>query len=171
MAVRNRIPILIRFVALLVLVAILSFAVLSASASPPQALNFNFDVTYYDLPTNVGSGSWSSDGLFAAGGSVVEEANHVGSGPGVCFRTVHTINTLEDENGSITLRMHLTQGEGGGCASADMKVNWTILSGTGAYAGLHGQGGGAVTGNVQFVPPSTLNYVINYDLQGQGHFD
>lgn len=164
-------PILVPFAALLALAVVLTLGVASASASPPQALNFNFDVTYYNLPTSVGSGSWSSDGLFTAGGSFVEESIHAGSGPGVCFRTVHTTGTLEDQNGTITLRLQLTQNEGSGCGSAELKVNWVILSGTGAYADLHGQGDGTVTGYVQFVPPGTLNYVLNYDLLGQAHFE
>jgi hypothetical protein len=163
--------ILVLFAALLALTGVLSFGVSIASASPPQALNFNFDVTYYHLPTSVGSGSWSSDGLFTTGGSFVEDSIHVGTGPGVCFRTVHTTATLEDQNGTINLRMQLTQNDGGGCMTAEMKVNWVVVSGTGAYAGLHGQGDGIVTGFVQFVAPGTLNYVLAYDLQGQGHFD
>jgi hypothetical protein len=162
--------IFILFAALLALAVTLSFGVAIASASPPHALNFNFDVTYYNLPTSVGSGSWSSDGLFTAGGSLVEDSIHVGSGPGVCFRTVHTTDTLEDQNGTITLRMQMTQNEGSGCITAKMEVDWVILSGTGAYADLHGQGQGTATGYVEFVAPGSFNYVLNYDLQGQGHF-
>jgi hypothetical protein len=164
-------PIFVLFAALLALAVTLSFGVAIASASPPQALNFNFEVTYYNLPTSVGSGSWSSDGLFTAGGSLVEDAIHVGSGPGICFRTVHTTDTLEDQNGTITLRMQMTQNEGSGCGTAEMEVNWVILSGTGAYADLHGQGRGTVTAYVEFVPPGSINYALNYDLQGQGHFE
>ena len=171
MFTRRHKPVLVLFAALLALAVVSSFGVTMASVSSPQALNFSFDVTYYNLPTSVGSGSWSSDGLFTTGGSLVEDSNHAGSGPGVCFRTVHTTDTLQDQNGTITLLMQLTQNEGGGCATAAMEVNWVILSGTGAYADLHGQGGGTATGYVQFVPPGTLNYVLYYDLQGQGHFD
>ncbi|MFW6070175.1 MAG: hypothetical protein ACOC9X_03930 [bacterium] len=160
-----------RVVLILALIVVVAAFAVPASAAPPQALNFNFDVTYFDLPTSVGSGSWSSDGLFAANGSIVENASHVGSGPGVCFRTVHTTDTLEDESGTITLQMQMTQNEGGGCATAEAKLNWVILSGTGAYADLHGQGHGTATGYVEVVAPGTLNYVLNYDLQGQGHFD
>lgn len=167
----RRKPILIPFAVLLALAVILSFGVAIASPSTPQTLNFNFDVTYYDLPTSVGSGSWSSDGLFTAGGSLVEDSSHAGSGPGVCFRTVHTTDTLEDQNGTIILRMQMTQNEGGGCATAEATLHWAILSGTGAYADLHGQGQGTASGYVEVVAPGTLNYVLHYDLQGQGHFD
>lgn len=164
-------PFLVLFTALLALASIFLLGMDIASASPPQALNFNFDVTYYNLPTSTASGSWSSDGLFTANGTVVEDSKHAGSGPGVCFRTVHNTDTLEDQSGTITLRMQLTQNEGGGCANAEMAVNWVILSGTGAYADLRGHGHGTATGYVEFVAPGTLNYVLNYDLQGQGHFN
>lgn len=165
------IPGLNRVLFILALILVVAAFATPASAAPPEALNFNFDVTYYDLPTSVGSGSWSSDGLFAASGSLGEDANHAGSGPGVCFRTVHTTDTLEDQSGTITLRIQMTQNKGSGCASAEMKLNWVILSGTGVYADLHGQGHGTATGHVEFVAPGTFNYVLNYDLQGQGHFD
>jgi hypothetical protein len=44
------------------------------------------------------------------------------------------------------------------------------LSATGAYAGLHGQGQGTVSGAVQ---PGQVGYdlVVHTDLLGRGHFD
>ena len=164
-------PVIVPLAALMALLLILSLGVAAASASPPEPLNFTFDVTYYHLPTTYGSGTWSSDGLITASGTLFEDSNHVGSGPGVCFRGVHTVDTLEAADGStITLSMQSTNNDGSGCLTANMNVNWVILSGTGTYASLHGQGQGMVTGYVQMIAPGTFNYVINYDLQGQGHF-
>jgi hypothetical protein len=135
-----------------------SFA-LPASASPPQDLSFIFDVTYSPIPTDKGFGSWSSAGLFTGSGDVHE--TYVVGGWDNCWTTIHTTSVLTGPTpeDTITVRMQVVRIEEGPslpsplpplCSAITAKGNWTILSATGIYAGLNGQGQATIS--TLFVP-------------------
>jgi hypothetical protein len=167
-------PILVRVVTILILLLVIMGIALPASATSPEKLNFTFtDVTYYDLPADTGYGTWSASGLFTAAGSNVEDPNHSGWDPDGCWRAVHSVDTLTDgaTGGTITIRSQVTKIAGATyCASFSAEVHWVIVSGTGAYANLHGQGDGTASGYLEFTDTG-LNYVLTYQLLGDGHFD
>jgi hypothetical protein len=160
-----------RLAVLCALLLLLSSFALPASASVPEDLNFIFDVTYYDVPTDEGSGTWSSEELFAGAGSIYE--TYHSSGWDGCWRTVHTTSVLTGPTpaDTLTIRMQVVRVDAqAGCETFTAEGNWVILSATGAYAGLQGQGQATVSGGVQ---PGQVGYdlVVHTDLLGRGHFD
>jgi len=157
----------------LALILLLSIFALPAAASPPQDLSFTFDVTYYAInvsPTYEGFGAWSSTGQFTDAGDIYETEHS--SGWDGCWRAVHTTSVLTGANpeDTITIRMQLVRVEAEPyCVTFSAEGNWVILSATGAYAGLHGQGKAAVSGGLQ--PGQVgLDLVVHSELDGRGHF-
>jgi hypothetical protein len=152
---------------------LLSSIALPASATPPEALNFSLDITYYNVPTSHGSGTWISTGLVQGSGAV-EETYH-SSGWDGCWRTVHVTSVLTGPSpeDTITLRMQTVRVQAEpGCATFTAEGNWVILSATGIYAGLHGRGGSAtISGGVEPGPGNTFNFVVHSEMEGRGQFD
>lgn len=153
------------------LLLLCSFA-LPASAAPPQDLSFTFDVTYAPIPIYEGDGSWSSGGLLSGSGDLYETV--VVGGFDVCPKTVHTTTVLTGPTpaDTITVRQQLVRRAG--CFSpgtpGTYEGNWVIVSATGDYAGLRGQGQLTATTVVQFIPGVGLALIVNTELQGRGHF-
>jgi hypothetical protein len=160
-----------RLAVLCALLLLLSSSSLTASASPPDDLSVIFNVTYYNVPTDEGFGAWSSEGLFPGAGNIYE--TYHSSGWDGCWRTVHTTSVLTGPTpaDTLTIRMQVVRVDAeDGCETFAAEGNWVILSATGAYAGLHGQGQATVSGGVQ---PGQVGFdlVVHTDLQGLGHFD
>lgn len=159
------------------LLLLFSFAV-PASASPPQDLSFTFDVTYSPIPTSVGLGAWSSTGLLTGAGDIVE--TYVVGGFDNCWQTIHTTSVLTGPTpaDTITVRMQVVRLDAGPplpppfpplCETMTAEGNWTILSATGIYAGLRGQGQATIS--TVFLPgPGFLELHVHSELQGSGHF-
>lgn len=159
-----------RAAVLCVLLLLLSAFALPVNASPPQELSFTFDVTYFDVPSDVGLGSWSSAGLFAGAGDILETYHY--SGWDGCWRAVHTTSVLTGATpeDTINIRMQIVRVDAEpGCTTFAAEGNWVILSGTGAYAGLSGQGQATISGGTQ---PGQIGWdlVVHSELQGSGHF-
>lgn len=162
----------------LALILLLSSFALPAAASPPQDLSFTFDVTYSPIPTDEGFGNWSSGGLFSGSGDVYE--TYVVGGFDNCWKTIHTTSVLTGPTpeDTITVRMQVVRIEEGAplpdplpplCSTITAEGNWAILSATGIYAGLRGQGQATVSGEFQ-LGPGYLELHVNSELQGRGHF-
>lgn len=145
-----------------------------AGATAPEDLHFDLDVIYHDVPTQYGSGSWSSDGLLAGSGEVAETFHDSGWNPERCWRTVHPTSVLTGPTpqDTITIRMQTIRVHAAPwCATFTAEGNWVVLSATGIYAGLHGQGQATISGHMEPGPGGTIDFLVHSDLQGQGHFD
>lgn len=162
------------------LVLLCSFA-LPASASPPQDLSFTFDVTYSPIPTSVGLGAWSSGGLLSGSGEVYE--TYVVGGFDNCWKTIHTTSVLTGPtpDDTITVRVQVVRIEEGPplepspplpplCSTITAEGNWTILSATGVYAGLRGQGQATISTLFVPNPGGFLELFVHSELDGRGHF-
>lgn len=161
-----------------VLLLLLCSGALPASASPPEDLSFTFDVIYSPIPTSVGLGVWSSTGLLTGVGDIYEI--YVVGGFDNCWQTIHTTSVLTGPTpaDTITIRMQVVRLEAGPplppplpplCETMTAEGNWTILSATGAYAGLRGQGQATIS--TVFLPgPGYLELHVHSELQGGGHF-
>jgi hypothetical protein len=158
---------------------IFSFA-LPVSASPPQDLSFTFDVTYSPIPTGEGFGRWSSGGAFSGVGDIYE--TYVVGGFDNCWKTIHTTSvltgpTLED---TITIHMQVIRIEEEPplppplpplCSTIIAEGNWVVLSATGIYAGLHGQGQATISTEFLPNPGGFLELFVHSELQGRGDID
>lgn len=165
---------------ILTLLLLLSSFVLPASASPPRDLNFTHDVTYSPIPTDEGFGSWSSDGLLSGAGDVYE--TYVVGGFDNCWETIHTTSVLTGPTAedTITIRTQVVRIEEGEplpppfpplCETITAEGNWVIISATGLYAGLHGQGKATLSTLLMPNPGGFLELFVHSELQGRGHFD
>ncbi|MBP8291451.1 MAG: hypothetical protein KAX65_01685 [Caldilineaceae bacterium] len=156
----------------LALILLLSSFALPGNAAPSQDLSFHIQVTYYAInvsPTYEGFGTWSSTGLFTDAGDIYETEHS--SGWDGCWRAAHTTSVLTGANpeDTITIRTQIVRVEAEPyCATFLAEGNWVILSATGAYAGLHGQGNAAISGGLQ---PGQVGFdlVVHSELQGRGH--
>jgi hypothetical protein len=113
-------------------------AVGPAAAGPPQPATFTVDEVF-DPP----SGVFSSDGSIVCASGTTSNLTF-GSGfqsnRGIIFHVRKTI-TCDDGSGTFTLQLQAR----GGFNVGDVTYGpWTVLSGTGDYATLHGAG--TVTG-------------------------
>lgn len=131
----------VRALILLTLVFTLFAGVLPASASPPQPVCF-------DVVAGLGGGpgTWSATGLVESSGTATFAPFLAGWDPALGMpATVHDRFVLAGEQGTITF-----QGQGKSALVVDhdgnlvpgYEVTWVILSGTGAYSNLRGQGDG-----------------------------
>ena len=126
--------ILLLFVASLLLV-------IPANASPPEEVCFDVVAGLGGLP-----GTWSASGLVNSSGEATFNPFVAGWDAELGQpATVHDRFVVSDANGSITF-----QGQGystlvvneSGDTVPGYAVRWVIISGTGAYTTLRGQGGG-----------------------------
>lgn len=169
----GRKPSIQRVALILALLMLVSGTALPASASPPQELNFELHITYADIPTLVGAGTWSATGLLNESGTAAEIYHH--SGWDGCFRTSHltTLLTGPTAEDTITILSQIVRVDAApGCDPFNAESNWVILSATGIYAGLHGQGnGGTVSGYLDFNSGGPDLVVDSYLDEGRGHFN
>lgn len=157
----------------LALILLLSSIAMPTGATSPESLEFIFDVTYHDIPTLLGSGNWSSSGLLAGSGYLIETYHDSGWDPEGCWRTVHPTSVLAGPTpqDTITISMQTIRVQAEPwCSTFTAEGNWVILSATGIYAGLHGQGQALISGGVEPGQGDTLDIVVHSELHGQGHF-
>lgn len=169
----GRKPTIRRATLILALLMLVSSIALPASASPPQELNFELHITYADVPTLVGAGTWSATGILNESGTATETYHN--SGWDGCFRTTHTTTLLTGPTpeDTITIRSQIVRVDAApGCDPFTAEANWVILSATGIYDGLHGQGnGGTVSGYLDFNAGGPDLVVDSHLDGGRGHFN
>ena len=148
----------------IVVLMVLIMAISSpASASPPEQIHFNVVAGLGGYP-----GTWSSSGLVASSGSATFDPFVTGWDPELGMpATVHDTFTLTDEHGSINFK-----GQGKSAIVTDengnpvpgYRLTWVVISGTGNYADLHGQGKG-------YAWLDFINGTFPINMIGQAHYD
>ena len=142
--------------ALLALVVLLSAATLAlAPASPAttgQAVAINSQIQ-----TGPFTGTWTATGAIADSGTLIE--------PNVNFRggQLHIERVFTGAQGTITIHIQSTLTSVVG-DTGTFTGHWVVVSGTGAYANLHGHGLRAATINVN-------TGIVTETLTGEVHFD
>lgn len=137
----GRSPTLIRVVVLLVLVVASAVLTLPAGATPPEAVCFDVVAGLGGTP-----GTWSATGLVESSGTAEFDPFVAGWDEELGQpATVHDRFVAMDEHGSITFQgqahsAHVVNEDGD--TVPGWLLTWVIISGTGAYADLHGQGDG-----------------------------
>ena len=111
------------------------------SASPPEQIHFHVVAGLGGFP-----GTWTSSGLVASSGTATFAPFVAGwdSKLGIPA-TVHDTFTLTDEHGSINFKgqgKSAIVNDDNGNPVPGYRLTWVIISGTGNYADLHGQGKG-----------------------------
>lgn len=134
------------------LVTILVFSLtLAAAATRPQAVNFSSTI---DI--NTFTGTWAASGLINDAGTLTEpKIFFVGNGE------LHITRVLTGAKGQITIRIQ-SKLTGETDDTATFVGHWVILSGTGAYAKLHGQGARAAI---------RIENIVTETLTGEVHFN
>jgi len=137
-------------------------------ATPPETLDFNLDVQIGGA-----EGVWNSSGLVSSSGygdfdPWVKGWFDPTTGQ---FAVVHDRMTLIDDHGTITIYVHgyaatVTDDQGctQDCDHEGFAFHWNILSSTGEYSDLYGQGAG-------YGWPDFTTFRFTVHLSGQGHFD
>jgi hypothetical protein len=100
-----------------------------------------FHFTVATPPTYTYEGIFTISGAFAATGNAIMEAT-----VNVNFKVYHCIWTLTDGNGTITIHEQCQLG------STPIKGRWEIVSGTGDYANLRGNGSALMPAAYEGVP-------------------
>lgn len=154
---------LVPLVVLSALLVLLSFGATIASASPPEEQCFDMVAGLGGLP-----GPWSSTGLIASEGTAYFAPFVAGADPKLGIpATLHDRHVLTDDYGSITIqgqgKSALVQNDDGAYVPG-YNITWAIISGTGAYANLRGQGGGIAW-------PDFANGLFIVRECGKVHFD
>lgn len=150
------------------LLLVLSFVAMAVPvrAAPPQTLNFMTTVVY-DItqgPPSV-AGAWSASGLINSGGDAwIDHFNAGWNDAGLWLRSSHTTEVFTDPYGTITVESQLTNISGFSPFQGD--GHWAIKQGTGAYAGLKGQGTVSVRGELHSFPYLT----VEAHYSGSGHY-
>lgn len=138
----------------LLVAALLAGALAStAVATTPQPVTFSSQIVVGPF-----TGTWSSTGALTDSGTLIEPVvNFVGNGE------LHIERVLTGSNGTITIRIQSkVTGRGGGITTFD--GYWAIVSGTGSYANLHGQGERAATFD-------STTRIVSETLTGEAHFN
>lgn len=134
-------PTVIRVAGLLALMVALAVLVLPAGATTPEAVCFDVVAGLGGTP-----GTWSATGVVNSGGTAEFDPFVAGWDDELGEpATVHDRFVATDDYGTITFQ---GQAHSALVVNADgdtipgWLLNWVIIDGTGAYADLHGQGGG-----------------------------
>jgi hypothetical protein len=142
------------------LLAILALALPApVQATAPEALQIHVAMTM--------TGSASAAGTFWTEGLITDSGTDFGDASETFFideDTIRGVKTLIGEHGTIVLKFQaqLTWTATGGIANG----RFTILSGTGDYKKLHGQGTTVAILGLTAIPP-----VLTAVYDGQAHFD
>jgi hypothetical protein len=141
--------------ALLAALVLLSAATLAlapaSSATTGQAVTINSQIVLGPF-----TGTWTATGAIADSGTLIEPiVNFVDS------HQLHIERVFTGAQGTITIRIQSTvTGVVGG--TGYFTGNWVVVSGTGAYANLHGEGLRAAT---------ATSGIVTETLTGNVHFD
>ncbi len=145
-------------------------AVIPAGATPPEDVSITLTSQYYFWDFYNPTGTWTANGAISGDGNLDGVLKHFGAGwpHGIGFQTAHVIEVISDDNGTITISTNASGFEwttdydeeiyGEYCAAGSDAYdeyfigdgNWVILSGTGAYENLHGQGKATLLGCVDW---------------------
>jgi hypothetical protein len=142
---------------LLALVILLSAATLAlAPASPAtsgQAVTINSQIQIGPF-----TGTWAATGAITDSGTLIEPyVNPVGNGQ------LHIERVFTGALGTITIRIESTLTSVVG-DTGTFTGHWVVISGTGAYINLHGEGLRAATIDLN-------TGIVTETLTGDGHFD
>ncbi len=108
----------------------------AGAAGPPQPITVQIQ-----KPTGPGHpGTFSVAGAIADSGSVTTDAFALTAGPSPHTEVPHITQTLHGQAGEITVKMEIQVSGTSDPAIAIEDGNWQVVSGTGAYATLHGAG-------------------------------
>jgi hypothetical protein len=103
------------------------------------------------------TGTWSASGGINDSGTLAETTVFVaGNGE------VHIVRDVTGSQGTFTLRIDskaFSQPDG----TVDFTGQWVVITGTGAYADLHGQGTRSAVANTNGVVTETLTGSVHYD--------
>ena len=148
-----------RRAALFALIAVLSAASLAlappSSASTSQAVTITSQI---DLNTDPPTGTWTATGAITDSGTLTESVPiFVGNGQ------LHIERVLTGQHGTITVRIQSTV-TGVVDDTATFTGYWVVVSGTGAYADLHGHGLRTATVDLNTA-------IVTETLTGDVHFD
>ena len=117
---------------------ILAVSALPVFAAPPQDIHIEVLETFAPDEPFVASGNAVADGLICSSGTVNDESVSISGPPAGTFRILHVLKRFTCGDGSgtfdvkMTVYLDLTTNE--------TTANWKVQAGTGAYAGLHGNG-------------------------------
>jgi hypothetical protein len=129
---------LIGFAASLLLGFSLAIAPVSASASPAGAETISTAFAE-DVVTGLVSGSFSATGTFTDSGSLSSDQFRIKDALGhTALTTAERTWDFSGQSGSFTIATQDVVTFSGACAAID--GTWVVVSGTGAYASLHGAG-------------------------------
>ena len=135
--------------------AALASAVLavSADASPLTPVTISSAVVIGPF-----TGTWSASGAFTDAGSLVEPSvNFVGNGQ------LHIVRDVTGQQGTFTLRIDSTLSGTEPDGTIDFTGYWVILSGTGQYRTMHGEGLRRATLDSSGVVQETLTGNVYFD--------
>lgn len=180
-------------VVMVMLLLILTLVVaIPAGATPPEEIDIVSESRFKFWDFYNPDVSWDSTGVVESSGWSDGTLEHFGAGwpHGIGFKTAHVVTMLADEHGTMTLRIDTNNFEwysditecleflpdDGLTKSYDEPYTecfhghgvWRILSGTGAYADLHGQGKVTLTG---FVDWNAFIMDTVEVFHGWAHFD
>jgi hypothetical protein len=123
------------------LLASLAAPAVSASSSTSITIDNNFDT---------GAETFAASGFCASGSSVTSNLVVVGGRGGLTFHLDKTL-TCDDRSGTLTI--HVDAATANGTAGRD-QGGWSVVSGTGAWAGA--SGGGRLDG--EYVPTGVIDH-------------
>jgi hypothetical protein len=151
-------------VVMVMMLLILALVVaIPAGAAPPEDIDIVSKTRFFFWDFYNPQGTWESTGVVNSSGWNGGSLEHFGAGwpQGIGFKTAHVVTIFADDHGTITIRLD-TNGfewevpcnkeyEGGIYDECfEGSGNWRILSGTGAYSDLHGQGKVTLSGDVDW---------------------
>lgn len=141
------------------LVCLLLLVPAPVQATAPETLQIHVAMSMTGSAS--AAGTFWTEGLFADSGMDIGDASETFF---IDEDTIHGVKTLIGDNGTILLKFQarLTWTETGGVANGQ----FTILSGTGVYEKLHGQGSTVAILDMTAIPPT-----LTATYEGQAHFD
>jgi hypothetical protein len=139
--------------------ALAAGAGLEARATPPQTLRIEMWGTLTG-PTSV-DGRWAASGVLDATGTYHEDFRFAGN-------SIHGVKVLASPQGTIVLDVQALYAVAPDGLVSFSEGSWSVVSATGAYAGLRAGGQPAVTGDSFGDIATGTVHVVH---AGDGHFD
>lgn len=124
-----------------------------ASTSVPVTINSTVIIGPF-------TGTWSASGGISDSGTLVEPSVNLRGNPGA----IHIVREVTGSKGTFTLRIDSPVATVEPNGNLDFTGHWVVISGTGAYADLHGEGTRTAVGDF-------INGVVTETLTGSVHYD